>query len=89
MELIKSEKPDLVLLDIVLPKMNGFDVLTHAKQDKETKDIPVIILTNLTHGDEAEKSFSLGAADHLVKTRVNPREIILKINRQLDPENLS
>ncbi len=82
-DMVQSEKPDLVLLDILLPKMNGYDVLTHCKTDPATKDIPVIIMTNLVQGDEAEKSFSLGAADHLVKTAINPRDIILKIKKYL------
>ncbi|MBU1148834.1 response regulator [Patescibacteria group bacterium] len=80
---IKSDKPDLVLLDIILPKMTGYDVLSHVKNDPQLKQIPIIVLTNLTQGDEAQKSFSLGAADHLIKTNITPTELITKIKNNL------
>jgi len=81
--MIKSFKPDLVMLDLMLPKLNGFDVLTKSKQDTATKDIPIIILTNMAQGDEAQKSFSLGASDHLIKTRVSAPDILNKIKKVL------
>lgn len=88
LEKIKSFKPDLVMLDLMLPKMNGFDVLAKSKQDATTKNIPIIILTNLTQGDEAQKSFSLGADGHLVKTRVSAPDILNKIKKVLAKKSI-
>ncbi len=65
---VVQEKPDLVLLDIILPQKNGFDILSEIKLNKETKHIPVIILTNLGQESDIKTGLELGAADYLVKT---------------------
>ena len=65
---ILREKPDLVLLDLVLPQKSGFEILSEMKMNPETKDIPVIILTNLGQEPDVEKGLSLGASAYLVKT---------------------
>lgn len=77
--MIKEKRPDLVLLDIVLPKMNGLEVLKAAKGDKEIKDIPIILLTNLGKKDEVDEGLSLGAKDYLIKAHFVPSEVIGKI----------
>lgn len=79
--LAKSEQPDLVLLDIVLPKMNGFEVLQQLKADPATKEIPVIILTNLEKPGDVEKAIDLGATTFLVKTRYGLEELMNKIKK--------
>uniref|UniRef100_A0A7V3JAD6 Response regulator n=1 Tax=candidate division CPR3 bacterium TaxID=2268181 RepID=A0A7V3JAD6_UNCC3 len=71
-EIIKKEKPDVVLLDIIMPRLNGFDVLKLLKEDKETKDIPVFLLTNLPQESGGEKGTELGAAGYLVKADYEP-----------------
>ncbi|MCK9578456.1 response regulator [bacterium] len=76
---IKEEKPDLVLLDLILPGINGFEVLEKAKADAETVDIPVIILSNLGQGEDIERGLKLGAKDFLVKAHFTPQEIIEKL----------
>ena len=79
----KKKKPDVILLDILLPSMNGFEILKQLKRDKETKDIPVIVLTNLgsKHVDDDKKlALLLGAEDYLVKTYHQPQEILEKIS---------
>lgn len=76
---IKEEKPDFVLLDIVLPGIDGFEVLEKLKNDKETAGIPVVILSNLGQKDDIEKGFKLGAEDFLVKAYFTPGEIVEKI----------
>ena len=75
--------PDLVLLDLVLPKIYGLDVLKKMRQSKEAKDIPVIILTNLENIGEVEKAVELGATTYLIKANYNLDEIIKKIENLL------
>ncbi|MBI3572733.1 MAG: response regulator [Candidatus Kerfeldbacteria bacterium] len=79
LEKAKKLKPDLILLDILLPKMNGFDVLRALKKDAATKNIPVILLTNLGQKDDVVKGLELGAADYLIKAHFMPSEVIAKI----------
>ena len=64
MELIKKEKPDLVLLDLILPKKDGFQILKEMKEDEKLKGIPVIVLTNLEGLGDVEKAMSLGAVTY-------------------------
>ena len=79
LSMIKTEKPDLILLDILLPKMNGFEILKNSKQDPEIKDIPVILLTNLNQKNEIEQGLAMGASDYLIKAHFTPAEVIKKI----------
>lgn len=65
---IADEKPDLILLDVILPQKNGFDILSEVKQNSATKHIPVIMLTNLGQDADVKTGKELGAADYLVKT---------------------
>jgi DNA-binding response OmpR family regulator len=81
LEKAKSEIPDIILLDILMPKMNGFDVLKNLKEDSKLKNIPVILLTNLNQKDEIERGLSLGADDYLIKAHFMPSEIVDKIRR--------
>lgn len=76
---IISEKPDLVLLDLILPKKNGFDVLIDLKRNPETKGIPVIILSNLGQELDIKRGFSLGAQDYLIKTDISLSEVVDKV----------
>lgn len=83
LELVESEKPDLILLDILLPKMSGFDVLKRLKKDPKLKDIPVILLTNLEQKPDVDEGLKLGAVDYLIKAHFTPQEVILKIKKAL------
>lgn len=74
-----DEKPTVVLLDIMMPKMSGFDVLKAVKGDKSLKKIPMIALTNLAGKDDAEKALKLGAALYLVKSQYDPKEVVEKV----------
>jgi len=78
-----SEKPDLVLLDLILPRKNGFDVLIDMKRNKNTKDIPVIILSNLGQESDVKRGLALGAQDYLVKTEVSLSEVVDKVKEWL------
>ena len=68
-------KPTLVLLDIMMPKMNGLEVLDRLKADPETKDIPVVMLTNLDGKQDAETALAKGAVKYIVKSDYNPKQI--------------
>lgn len=83
LRLAGDEKPDLILLDLILPKVNGFDVLRKLKEDKETKDIPVIVLTNLEEMGNVDKAIELGATTYLVKANYSLKEIVEKIKKAL------
>ncbi|MEI6040088.1 MAG: response regulator [Candidatus Berkelbacteria bacterium] len=72
-------KPNVILLDVMMPKINGFDVLKQLKEDEDTKDIPVIILTALIQDVDRLQGKKLGAADYIVKSETMPGEVISKI----------
>jgi len=76
---IKETKPDLVLLDLILPGIDGFEVLAKVKEDPVSAEVPVIILSNLGQKDDIEKGLKLGAADYLIKAHFTPGEVIEKI----------
>jgi DNA-binding response OmpR family regulator len=76
---IKETKPDLILLDLILPGIDGFEVLSRIKQDPTVAPIPVVILSNLGQKEEIEKGLKLGAVDYLVKAHFTPAEIVEKI----------
>jgi len=82
-EAIKSEKPDLVLLDLILPEVDGFGVLAKVKEDPTLAQIPIIILSNLGQKDDIEKGLKLGAIDYLIKAHFTPNEIVEKIKTVL------
>jgi DNA-binding response OmpR family regulator len=80
---VKEEKPDLILLDLILPGIEGFEVLSRIKQDPELSRIPVIILSNLGQKEDVDRGRELGAADYLIKAHFTPAEIIEKIRAVL------
>jgi len=84
LRMAKKEMPDLILLDLVLPKKSGFDVLAELKHDSETARIPVIILSNLGQKSDIDRCFELGAADYLIKAHFIPSEVIAKIKKVLE-----
>lgn len=80
---IRSEKPDLVLLDLIMPVKNGFEVLEQVKEGNEFKHIPIVILTNLGQESDIEKGKELGAVDYLVKADLSMKQVIEKIKVHL------
>lgn len=83
MEKAKESKPNLILLDLLLPDTDGFDVLSILKKDSETSSIPIIVLSNLNSKEDIEKGLKLGASDFLIKSQFDSDEIITKIKSTL------
>ncbi|TSC62553.1 MAG: response regulator receiver modulated metal dependent phosphohydrolase [Parcubacteria group bacterium Gr01-1014_48] len=79
LEIVREQHPDIVVLDIMLPGMNGYDVLKTIKADDATKDIPVLLLSNLGQEEDIQKSRELGAADFMIKATVSLDEVVEKI----------
>jgi DNA-binding response OmpR family regulator len=79
----KAEDPDLILLDLILPKKDGFEVLKELKADEKTKDIPVIVLTNLEGIGDVEKALSLGAKTYLVKANYELEDVLKLVKEHL------
>jgi DNA-binding response OmpR family regulator len=79
LELTRQEKPDLILLDLILPGVDGFEILEKMKDDPEMSSIPVIILSNLGQREDIERGFDLGADDYLIKAHFTPDEIIERV----------
>ena len=79
LELARKTKPDLILLDLILPKKDGFEVLKELKADEKTKNVPVIVLTNLEGMGDVEKALELGATTYLVKANYELEDVVTKI----------
>ena len=75
----KEQKPNLILLDLILPKMDGFEVLKNLKADNECREIPVIVLTNLEGSSDVGRAIELGATTYLVKAQYSLDEVTKKI----------
>ncbi len=75
-QMAKENHPDLILLDLLLPKLSGLEVLKILKNDPELKDIPVVIITNFSDSESTKKSFEMGALDYLVKVNIDPNDIV-------------
>lgn len=83
LEKIKAKIPAVIILDLVLPDTDGFEVLEKIKKQPDTKDIPVIVVSNLGQKDEIERCLKLGANDYLIKANFTPKEIVDKIREYL------
>ena len=80
----KLSKPDIILMDVMMPKLNGVEALTRIKSDNTTKNIPVIMLTNLSGTQDAENALKLGAVSYLVKSDFTPTEVVAKVKQLLE-----
>jgi len=83
LEMARKENPDLILLDIILPKKDGYTILLELKKDDGTKDIPVILLTNLESAEDVQKAFERGATTYLVKSNYKMEDVVKKIREIL------
>ncbi|OIP78876.1 MAG: response regulator [Parcubacteria group bacterium CG2_30_45_37] len=84
LKLARQKKPDIIMLDVILPRLDGFSVLEELKKDSATKDIPVIMLTNLGTEEDKVKGEKLGAVDYLVKASLTPGQVSQKIKTALN-----
>jgi CheY-like chemotaxis protein len=76
-------KPDLILLDIIMPKMGGFEVMEEMAKDESLKKIPVIVISNSGQPVELDRAKKLGAKDWLIKTEFDPKEVLEKVKKQI------
>ena len=83
LKLAKSFHPDIMLLDLIMPKKGGLEVLTAMKADADLKAIPVIVLSNLAEDENIKKALTLGAEDYFVKTQHSIYEVIEKVQKRL------
>lgn len=83
-KLAKAKPPGLILLDILMPKLDGFEVLKALKSDPKVKHVPVIMLTNLGQKEDVDRGLKLGAADYLIKAHFVPSETVVKIKKILE-----
>ena len=83
LKMAKKEIPDIILLDILMPKMDGFEVLDELKKDPTTQKVPVIVLTNLGQKEDVERGLKGGAADYLIKAHFVPADTVAKIRKVL------
>lgn len=79
LKLIRETKPDLVLLDMIMPTKNGFEVLSEMKADESLKNIPVIVLSNLGQDMDIKKAMDLGAIDYMIKANFSMTEVVSRI----------
>lgn len=79
LRLARSERPDLVLLDLIMPGMQGFEVLKVLKADAETAAIPVVILSNLGQDGDVRQALSVGAADYLIKAELRLEDLVKRV----------
>ena len=81
-----SENWDLMLLDIMLPKKDGLEILTHVKKEDRLKEKPVILLTNLGRESIIQEGYSLGAIGYLIKSEITPDEVVKSVRKALEPD---
>lgn len=84
LETAKKQRPDLIILDILLPELNGYDVLASLKKEKATSEIPVVMLTNFFQKEDINKCLKMGARDYLIKSHFMPSEVVDKVKKILN-----
>lgn len=89
LDIIKKERPDLILLDIILPKKSGFEVAEEVASNPMLRIIPIIITSNLGQDSDVERGMALGVVEYLVKAKVNIDDLITKVQIYLDKANVA
>ena len=80
-EIASKEKPNIILLDVILPEIDGFSVLQMIKDDSKTKNIPVMMLTNLGQESDKEKGSQLGAVEYFIKSQHTPADVLAAVKK--------
>ena len=80
-ETVREERPDVVMLDIVLPHQDGWSILSQIKEDEELKNTKVVVLSNLGQKEEVEKGIKLGAAQYIIKAHYTPSQVVQEIEK--------
>ncbi len=83
LEVMRRVSPDLILLDIIMPKMGGFEMMEEMRRDEKLEKIPVIVISNSGQPVELDRAKKLGAKDWLIKTNFDPEEVLEKVKKQL------
>ena len=83
LKMVSEFQPDLIVLDIMMPKISGLDLLTQLRQDPKGKNIPVIVLSNLAEEEKMKKAISLGAKEFLIKANVTPGDVVARVKQHL------
>lgn len=84
LEKLKEVTPDIILLDIIMPYMNGIEVLKNIKSNDLLKNIPIIMLTNISEKEKVSEGMELGVQDYLIKSHFTPSEVVHKVNALLN-----
>jgi len=79
LKILENFRPDIILLDIIMPQMDGIETLKKIKNDDKWKNIPIIMLTNISEKEKAEESEEMGVKDYLVKSQFTPSEVVEKV----------
>ena len=87
LEKARTTNPDIILLDIVMPKVDGFDVLRTIKKDKLAPNAAVFVLSNLGQKEDTDRGISLGAVDYIVKAHFTPSEVVARVENTLKNRN--
>lgn len=88
LNVLKEKSPSLIILDLMMPGMDGFEVLSRIKKDEKTKEIPTVVLSNLGQRDEVDRAISLGADDFLIKVNFTLDEIVEKVKEIIQKKYL-
>lgn len=83
MQALSKQKPDLVLLDLIMPVKDGFEVLKEIKTDPNLKDIPVVVASNLGQGEDIKRAKLLGATDYFIKANVHLPDLVAMITKMV------
>jgi CheY-like chemotaxis protein len=82
--ILRTHTPDLILLDLIMPRMSGLEVLDLIKRDPRLKDVPVLILSNLGQEDDIKRGIEMGAVDYLIKNDARPNDVSVRIAQELE-----
>ena len=83
LDMAKSQKPSIIILDIMMPKLDGIEVLRQLRQDANLKQVPVLMLTNLSGMDKQKEAMALGAKEFIIKANLTPTQVVQKIKQHL------